>query len=181
MLLVIGAALAAPALPVLADQRDPVLDDLFLELKKTGDSDQAKLLANEIFHVWAAYEQGGDANHLMQVGMVLMYGQQVSSAERIFSNLIRDYPDFAEAWNQRAIARYIMGNNEGSKTDIAKVIDLEPRHFGALSGLGMIHVRNGDLQEAVQAFEAALYFNPHLNQAQSMIKMLNAVLGGRAL
>ena len=65
--------------------------------------------------------------------------------------------------------------------DIARVIDLEPRHFGALSGLGMINIRAGDLPAALQAFEAAVRVNPHMDQAEAMIEDLRQRLRGRAL
>ena len=73
------------------------------------------------------------------------------------------------------------GDDKGSRSDIARVIDLEPRHFGALSGLGMINIRSGDLPAALQAFEAAVRVNPHMDQAEGMISELRATLRGRAL
>lgn len=73
------------------------------------------------------------------------------------------------------------GNDAGSRSDIARVIELEPRHFGALSGLGMINVRRGDLAGALQAFEAALRVNPHMPQAADIVVRLREQLRGRAL
>ena len=67
------------------------------------------------------------------------------------------------------------------EVDIARVIALEPRHFGALSGLGMINLRRGDLAGALQAFEAALRVNPHMPQAEDMVASLRQRLSGRAL
>ena len=80
-----------------------------------------------------------------------------------------------------AAVRFMRGNDTGSRSDIARVIALEPRHFGALSGLGMINMRRGDLAGALQAFEAALRVNPHMPQEEDMVASLRQRLGGRAL
>jgi Flp pilus assembly protein TadD len=105
----------------------------------------------------------------------------LDGAEQVFSQLIQDHPDFAEAWNKRATVRFLLGNDVGSRRDIARVIDLEPRHFGALSGLGMINMRSGDLQAALQAFEAALRVNPHMDQAVDVTRQLREQLRGQPL
>ncbi|MEC8122164.1 MAG: hypothetical protein VX113_09625, partial [Pseudomonadota bacterium] len=76
------------------------------------------------------------------------------NAERIFTEIISAHPTHAEAWNKRATVRFMRGDDKGSRSDIARVIDLEPRHFGALSGLGMINMLSGDLPAALQAFGA---------------------------
>jgi cytochrome c-type biogenesis protein CcmH/NrfG len=75
----------------------------------------------------------------------------------------------------------LLGDDTGSRRDIARVIDLEPRHFGALSGLGMISLRNGDPAAALQAFEAALQVNPHLDQAVDVARQLRKQLRGQPL
>jgi hypothetical protein len=77
--------------------------------------------------------------------------------------------------------RFMQGDESGSRRDIARVIDLEPRHFGALTGLGMIHIRSGDLQAALQSYEAAIHFNPHLVYAKQMIYELATKLKGQSL
>ena len=138
-----------------ADQRDPVLDGLFDELQRTASVTDA--------------EHGDDGNGRLE------------SAERVFTEIVGTHPEHAEAWNKRATVRFMRGNDTGSRSDIARVIALEPRHFGALSGLGMINMRRGDLAGALQAFEAALRVNPHMPQAEDMVASLRQRLSGRAL
>jgi Tfp pilus assembly protein PilF len=75
----------------------------------------------------------------------------------------------------------MMGDHEGSKADIVKVLEHEPRHFGALSGLAMIHMQNGNLKGALNAYEAALQVNPFMLNAQKMIDALKQKLQGQAL
>ena len=144
-----------------ADQRDPQLDSLFAELQRTTNQTAANGLVAEIWQRWTAFEDDPRAT--------------------IFSDLARTHPQHAEVWNKRATVRFMRGNDVGSRRDIARVIDLEPRHFGALSGLGMINIRAGDLPAALQAFEAAVRVNPHMDQAEAMIEDLRQRLRGRAL
>lgn len=164
-----------------ADQRDPQLDQLFSALQRTTNQTMVDNLVAEIWQRWTAFEDDPRATNMMAVGIQQMNLGQFDNAERIFSNLAQSYPEHAEVWNKRATVRFMRGNDSGSRQDIARVIDLEPRHFGALSGLGMINMRAGDLPAALQAFEAAVRVNPHMDQAEAMIRNLRAKLRGRAL
>ena len=164
-----------------ADQRDPDLDGLFSELQRVTSDAAAKDVVAEIWQRWAAFEDDPRATSLMAIGIRQMNLSQLRNAERIFTEIISTHPTHAEAWNKRATVRFMRGDDKGSRSDIARVIDLEPRHFGALSGLGMINIRSGNLQAALQAFEAAVRVNPHMDQAEAMIRELRAKLRGRAL
>ena len=164
-----------------ADQRDPRLDQLFADLQRTTNQSEADNLVTEIWQRWTAFDNDPRATNLMAIGIRQMNLGQFDNAERVFTDLARSHPQHAEVWNKRATVRFMRGNDSGSRRDIARVIDLEPRHFGALSGLGMINLRTGDLQAALQAFEAALRVNPHMDQAEAMIENLRQQLRGRAL
>ena len=164
-----------------ADQRDPDLDGLFSELQRATSDAAAKDVVAEIWQRWTAFEDDPRATNLMAIGIRQMNLGQFRNAERIFTEIISAHPTHAEAWNKRATVRFMRGDDRGSRSDIARVIDLEPRHFGALSGLGMINMRSGDLPAALQAFEAAVRVNPHMDQAEAMIRELRATLRGRAL
>ena len=164
-----------------ADQRDPDLDGLFSELQRVTSDAAAKDVVAEIWQRWTAFEDDPRATSLMAIGIRQMNLGQLRNAERIFTEIISAHPNHAEAWNKRATVRFMRGDDKGSRSDIARVIDLEPRHFGALSGLGMINIRSGDLPAALQAFEAAVRVNPHMDQAEAMIRELRATLRGRAL
>ena len=164
-----------------ADQRDPDLDGLFSELQRVTSDAAAKDVVAEIWQRWTAFEDDPRATSLMAIGVRQMNLGQLRNAERIFTEIISAHPAHAEAWNKRATVRFMRGDDKGSRSDIARVIDLEPRHFGALSGLGMINMRSGDLPAALQAFEAAVRVNPHMDQAEAMIRELRATLRGRAL
>ncbi|MGB2122751.1 MAG: tetratricopeptide repeat protein [Candidatus Puniceispirillaceae bacterium] len=171
----------AGAMPAASDQTDPALNQLFADLLHTGNSARAEQLTTEIWARWIAADNDADADLLMETGMALMNRGVLDGAEQVFSQLIHDHPDFAEAWNKRATVRFLLGDISGSRRDIARVIDLEPRHFGALSGLGMINMQSGDLKAALQAFEAALRINPHLDQTVDITRKLRQQLRGQPL
>lgn len=182
MILLLGLSLImGSALPASSDQRDPELNDLFDTLQRTANNEVAERAIADIWDRWIQFDQDEDTAKLMQIGIALMDRGRFENAERLFSQIIEDHPEFAEAWNKRATVRFMRGNDSGSRTDIARAIDLEPRHFGALSGLGMIHIRNGDLTAALQAYEAALRINPHLGYAEEMIETLQQRLRGQSL
>jgi Flp pilus assembly protein TadD len=117
----------------------------------------------------------------MDRAIKMMNAGRLDDAEAMFSAIISRKPAFAEAWNKRATVRFFRGDNAGSANDILQVIKLEPRHFGALSGLGMIKVREGDLQGALQAYRAAQRINPFLPNIEVIIDRLGQRLKGRAL
>ena len=184
-LALLGLAVGWPGLSATADQNDPKLDGLFAELKRTASMSEAETIIAEIWLRWTAFdaESASDtrASSLMSAGMQMMREGRLGAAEKIFTELVSTHPDHAEAWNKRATVRFMRGNDSGSRSDIARVIELEPRHFGALSGLGMINVRSGDMAGALQAFEAALRVNPHMPQAAGMVTKLRKQLRGQAL
>lgn len=163
-----------------ADQTNPALNDLFRALQTTTSS-KARDIESKIWSLWTVHDTNPDATGMMRLGMQMMQANQLDEATRIFSRLIDIEPDFAEAWNKRATVRYMMGDHEGSKADIVKVLEHEPRHFGALSGLAMIHMQNGNLKGALNAYEAALQVNPFMLNAQKMIDALKQKLQGQAL
>ena len=163
-----------------ADQTNPALNDLFRALQTTTSS-KARDIESRIWSLWTVHDSNPDATGMMRLGMQMMQANQLDEATRIFSRLIDIEPDFAEAWNKRATVRYMMGDHEGSKADIVKVLEHEPRHFGALSGLAMIHMQNGNLKGALNAHEAALQVNPFMLNAQKMIDALKQKLQGQAL
>ena len=175
-------AVAIPVLvPARADQNDPQLDDLFIALQAGPSETQAASLELEIWTRWGDHPYDPLANRQMKKGIKLMNSGHLGAAEVVFSRIINSHPDFAEAWNKRATVRFFRGNDTGSASDILQVITLEPRHFGALSGLGMIRVRAGDLEGALKAYKAAQLMNPYLPQIEAIIDQLGKKLKGRAL
>ena len=167
--------------PANADQTDPKLDKLFAALQTSLSNANAASLEREIWAIWTRYPDDQAINRQMDRAIKMMNAGRLDDAEAMFSAIISRKPAFAEAWNKRATVRFFRGDDAGSANDILQVIKLEPRHFGALSGLGMIKVRDGDLQGALQAYRAAQRINPFLPNIEVIIDKLGQRLNGRAL
>ncbi|MDA7720869.1 tetratricopeptide repeat protein [Alphaproteobacteria bacterium] len=167
--------------PANADQTDPKLDTLFAALQTSLSNANAASLEREIWSIWTRYPDDQAINRQMDRAIKMMNAGRLDDAEAMFSAIISRKPAFAEVWNKRATVRFFRGDDAGSANDILQVIKLEPRHFGALSGLGMIKVREGDLQGALQAYRAAQRINPFLPNIEVIIDKLGQRLNGRAL
>jgi len=167
--------------PANADQNDPKLDKLFAALQTSLSNANAASLEREIWAIWTRYPDDQAINYQMDRAIKMIDAGQLDDAEAMFSAIISRKPAFAEAWNKRATVRFFRGDDAGSANDILQVIKLEPRHFGALSGLGMIKVRGGDLQGALQAYRAAQRINPFLPNIEVIIDRLGQKLNGRGI
>jgi tetratricopeptide (TPR) repeat protein len=144
-----------------ADQADPALDELF-EVLQSGELSfgEAKGIEARIWTLWLEADSGS-AEVLMKDGMQAMRERNLARAEESFTALIELDPDFAEAWNKRATVRFFMGKYGASIDDIKRTLTLEPRHFGAMSGLGLVYDRLGDIDGAAAAFRQTLILNPY--------------------
>jgi tetratricopeptide (TPR) repeat protein len=144
-----------------AELRSDMLDRLFARLRMTKVENEAAAVEQQIWKIWLTSDSA-TAQALMNQAVVAMSSRDLDAALKILNNLVQVHPDFMEAWNKRATLYFLQGRFEASLADIAKVLELEPRHFGALAGLGMIKERQGDSEAALVAFRAALSVNPHM-------------------
>ena len=117
-------------------------------------------------------------NRLMQQGVVAMSEQDYAAALQTFTRMVEQAPEFAEGWNKRATVYYLMGNWRASVRDIQRTLALEPRHFGALFGLGLIYEELDQPEAALRSFEATLVLNPHSESTRQMIEQLRQQLRG---
>ena len=159
----------------LADQNDPELDGLFTRLQATEDSDEARVIAQRIWFIWYEHENA-EIEFLMEQGEVSMRRSELEDAASIYSRVISIDPDFAEGWNRRATIHYLMGEYDLSTSDVARTLSLEPRHFGALSGQGLIHMRQENPKQALEYFERALEVNPHMPNIRENVELLKQEL-----
>ena len=161
----------ACAAPALADQNDPRLDPLFQRLKETTDPNEATQIQEKIWDLWM-YSDKEDLNALMRQGTFAMAARDFDLALESFNALIELAPNMAEAWNKRATLYYLMGNYEASVADVKQTLKLEPRHFGAIVGMGLIYDALGDKEAALKAFRRGLALNPHMPQIREKAKQL---------
>lgn len=155
--------------PAAADQTDPRLDELFEKLQSAPDLEAAQPLDREIWRIWLEHPDTR-TREVTLIGTSFMSGGQPALAEIAFNEAIRRHPDFAEAWNKRATLRYLTGDLDGSVADCAHVLKLEPRHYGAMSGLGQIEMRLKHWQGAARWFERALAVNPHMPGVEALLE-----------
>jgi tetratricopeptide (TPR) repeat protein len=179
MTLLLALVAAVPGL-ARADQTDKTLDALFAELKATTDAGRGNALTRRIWQIWLE-PRGDKATALLAKGVEEMSEEDYDAALKDFDKLVVLAPDFAEGWNRRATLRYLMDDLDGSVRDIERTLALEPRHFGALSGLGLIYMQLGKDAAALKAFRRALEIDPYLADVKANIKKLEQALGGRAL
>ena len=163
-----------------ADQNDPRLKELFQQLHQTEELEAGESITQHIWELW--YEiPDEEAKSLFDQGVALMAQSDYRSALIMLTRLTEMKPQFAEAWNRRATLLFLMGEFALSMRDIKTTLALEPRHFGAISGMGQILMRQNRLREARKAFEHALKINPHLIGARINIIQINKMLSANSV
>jgi len=169
----------APAkLPKVGADRTRGLDFLFGALKAAPDEASAKHVEARIWAIWMQ-TPSDTAALLMMRAKVAMEAQQMEVALKLLDAIIKLRPDWTEAWNRRATLYYVQNDYARSLADIRQVLAREPRHFGALAGLGMIMQDLGDDKHALEAFRKALAINPHLEKVPDLVKTLSEKVEGR--
>lgn len=154
------------------------LDFLFEALKVAPDADTAKQVESRIWAQWLA--SGSDtANLLMSRVKTAIDGKDLDLAIKLLDSIVEIRPDYVEAWNRRATLYYMQKNYTRAMADIRQVLVREPRHFGAISGLGMILQEFGDEKRALEAFRKAIEIHPHLKDIPDQIKSLSEKVEGR--
>lgn len=170
----LGKALALAALlwaaPAGAAQ-DARLDPLFEKLKAASDAREAQIYENAIWRVWLEPEDGA-VNSLMRLGLDAQNRGDMFGAFAIYDAITGLKPDYAEGWNRRATVLFLLDRLEESRKDAEKTLELEPRHFGALSGLGLIAMRQNHPDKALEVLEKALAINPHMANVRGHVEQL---------
>ncbi|MCZ8099866.1 MAG: tetratricopeptide repeat protein [Burkholderiales bacterium] len=164
--------------PSTAPVRPSSIDELFERLQRSKTEEEAKGIADAIQRRWM--RSGSDtADLLMDRALdALKAGDQPLSVE-LLDRVVTLQPGWAEGWNKRATVFFMMGDNTRSMADLRETLAREPRHFGALAGLGMILRTNGDDKRAYDAFKRALAINPHMAEVKSAVERLAPDYEGR--
>lgn len=150
---------------------DEVLDRLFAQLRQADDKDMAAVLENAIQAMWLR-SGSPTADVLMKQAGEATEAKSYGPALAILDTVVELYPDFAEGWNRRATVHFLRGDYTSSLSDIEQVLALEPRHYGALSGLGAIEKERGNGRAALRALRRAKMINPNLDSIDDRIREL---------
>jgi len=194
--LVLGAILAIPAAsPAFAqsapDRPSPSttphtgrggsafsLDTLFGALKIAPDETSAKVIEDRIWAIWMSSDSD-TCNLLMSRVKVATDDKDYDLAIKLLDAIVTIKPDYVEAWNRRATLHYVKHEYGRALADLREVLAREPRHFGALAGLGLILQDIGDDKHALEAYQAALAIDPHLRDLTDTVKTLREKVEGR--
>ncbi len=158
----------------MAGQDDPGLNDLFAKLKSSETNAEAAGIEIQIWRIWSLSNDAA-VDRVLAGGTAAMNHGGYDAALTSFNSVIEMRPNFAEGWNKRATLLYLIGDYDRSIADVKRTLALEPRHFGALTGLGLINMVLERHADALAAFEAALAVHPHLPYAKRMVKRLRAL------
>ena len=137
-----------------------VLNNLFNQLEKVNNSKSAILLEKRIWSIWNEHPNDLKLTEKLELGTELMQYGDYNYALKVFSNILENDPKWSEAWNKRATVYFLMSQFTNSLNDIDKVLDIEPRHFGALSGQARIFIKLQKYEKAIKSIEQALKFYP---------------------
>ena len=158
-----------------AENRDLKLDKLFVKLK-IENSNSAFEIEQKIWKIWSTHPSNDELTNMLNVGSNLVNNNQLSKAVEIFSNVIFQDPNWAEAWNKRATVLYMMGEFKKSQEDIDKVLELEKRHFGALAGQGLVNIQLKKYDKAIMSYEKAQKIYPTMKSPKIMIKEIKELI-----
>jgi Flp pilus assembly protein TadD len=193
VLLAIAAPLAAQESPIPPEAPAPglqreaatphaagALDRLFESLREAPSPELARGIEQVIWSIWL--RSGDDEiDRLVALSIQAMNAQDFPSALSYLDKVVALDPSFAEGWNKRATVHFLAQDYARSLEDIRRVLSLEPRHFGALSGLGMILERTGASDQALEAFRRALAVHPQMPAIRERVEALSLEVEGQPL
>ena len=157
-----------------AEREAEALDQLFAQLRIAPDASAAQDITQKIWIVWTSPADPLLAARMREI-LQLRNNMDLPGALALLDELVVDYPDYAEGWNQRATIHYLMSNYDASLADIDKVLQFEPRHFGALVGRAVIYRSQGKQTLAVKDMAAALAVHPFLVERALFPELLDDV------
>jgi len=150
-------------------------------IEALGEDDDALVRAIAERAIWTLWSRSGDVDTdaLLAEGVEQMTARRLPESIATFTRIVEQRPDFAEGWNKRATARFLAGDLDGSAADCDEVLHRNPWHFGALSGYGLIHMKQGRLNAALDAFERALALNPNMIGVRANVEAIRDELARR--
>jgi len=169
-----------PVDPPVAESKAARLDQLFADLKRERNEKAAERIAG---HIWGEWFQSGSAS----IDLMMLWSQKAIENQKFdvaldfLDQVVTLQPTYAEGWNRRATVHYMMKNFGKSMSDIDHTLQLEPRHFGALSGLAQIMAATGHKQSALEAWQKVLGIYPMMRSAQDQVATLSEELAGEGI
>ena len=160
---------------LIANERDVELDNLFSELKKNNPA-VSKNIEQKIWTLWSTHPSDDKLTSILNEGSKLMQDKDLFRAILVFTEVIEMDPTWAEAWNKRATVYYMIGEFEKSQSDINKVLNLEERHFGALTGQGLVNIQLKNYEKAILSYQMVEKIYPTMRSPKIMIKQIQDLI-----
>ena len=164
---------------VSAENRDNELNNLFIKLKNSENT-KAIEIENKIWKIWITHpsddRRGYRLTELLTQVSLLINRSELSKAYGVFSQIILEDPKWAEAWNKRATVLYMLGSYERSQNDINEVLKIEKRHFGALSGQGLVQIELKNYKKAIESYKEVEKLYPSMEAPKVMIPQLKKLI-----
>ena len=161
-----------PASYINSAQHNFLVEDLLDKLQKAETNIEAEIIRKKIWNKWI-YQVPKNQQQNLKYALDEFYSGRLSSAEKAFTNLIIKDPNYTEGWNKRATIRFMRNDLDGSLKDIKKVLELQPRHFGAISGSGMIYLKKKKYKTALRFYKILNAIDPMNNESKKFIKLIN--------
>ena len=167
-----------------AEERESELNNLFKQLKNS-EATKAIGIENKIWKIWSIHpsndRRGYRLTELLAQGSLLMARKELNRAYEIFSQIILVDPNWSEAWNKRATVLYILGRYEESQEDINEVLKLEKRHFGALSGQGLVQIELKNYERAINSYKEVQKIYPSMMSPKIMIPQIKELIKSESI
>ena len=164
-----------------SQEREAKLDGLFNQLKNNNDVAAAFEIEMKIWNIWSIHPSQENLTQLLAKGSNLMSEQKLNKAYETFSIVIGLDPNWAEGWNKRATALYILGRYQESQEDIDEVLKLEKRHFGALSGQGLVQIELKNYERAINSYKEVQKIYPSMMSPKIMIPQLKELIKSESI
>ena len=164
-----------------SQEREAKLDGLFNQLKNNNDVAAAFEIEMKIWNIWSIHPSQENLTQLLAKGSNLMSEQKLNKAYETFSIVIGLDPNWAEGWNKRATVLYMLGRYQESQEDIDEVLKLEKRHFGALSGQGLVQIELKNYERAINSYKEVQKIYPSMMSPKIMIPQLKELIKSESI
>ena len=163
-----------------ANDRNAQLDKLFLDLKK-NDYPLSSKIEQQIWLLWSTHPTNESLTSKLNEGAILLQKRELFQSISIFTDVIKLDPSWAEAWNKRATAYYMIGEFQKSQMDIDEVLKLEKRHFGALAGQGLVNIQLKNYEKALNSYKMVEEIYPSMKSPKIMIKEIQEFIKNQSI
>ena len=164
-----------------SQEREAKLNELFNQLKNNSDVSSAFEIEMKIWNIWSTHPSQENLTQLLAKGSNLISEQKLNKAYEAFSIVVGLDPNWAEGWNKRATVLYMLGRYQESQEDIEEVLKLEKRHFGALSGQGLVQIELKNYERAINSYKEVQKIYPSMMSPKIMIPQLKELIKSESI